>query len=132
MQAAQAGEPIKTVITATLSVIDWPAAMKFYQLAFGAVETYCVPGGGVGRLAVDGAEFWVAEESKPHLNFSPASLGGSSVRMLLLVGDPQQVFSQAIDAGAKAIVPVTEQHGWLIGRLVDPFGHHWEIAREVR
>ena len=73
---------IRTQITATLSVRDWAAAMDFYKRAFGAVETYAVPGGGVGRLSVDGAEFWVAEESPHHQNFSPQSLGGCSVRML--------------------------------------------------
>jgi PhnB protein len=118
-------------VTATLSVIDWAAAMKFYQSAFGAVETCRVPGGGVGRLSIQGAEFWVAEESKEHQNFSPATLGGCSVRMLLIVADPARVFDQAVAAGAKSILPVSESHGWIIGRIADPFGHHWEIARQV-
>jgi PhnB protein len=118
-------------ITATLSVRDWPAAMRFYKAAFGAVETYSVPGGGVGRLSVDGAEFWVAEESKEHQNFSPESLGGCSVRMLLIVADPEQVCEQAVASGATQVVPVSTQHGWTVGRIVDPCGHHWEIARPI-
>jgi hypothetical protein len=52
----------RTQITATLSVRDWDGAFAFYKKAFGAVELYRVPGGGVGKLAVDGAGFWVAEE----------------------------------------------------------------------
>jgi PhnB protein len=118
-------------VTATLSVLDWPAAMKFYKSAFGAVETYRVPGGGVGQLSIAGADFWVAEESKPHLNFSPQSLGGCSVRMLLIVEDPYAMQRQAISGGATEVLPVSEQHGWIIGRIVDPFGHHWEIAQQV-
>ena len=60
-----------TRLTATLSVKNWDRAIEFYKAAFGARELFRVPGGGVGQLAVDGAEFWVAEESTLHLNFSP-------------------------------------------------------------
>ena len=118
-----------TQVTATLHVRDWPAAMRFYQSAFGAVETYSVPGGGVARLSVAGADFWVAEESKPHQNFSPETLGGCSVRILLIVPDPKLTCERAVAAGAKEVSPVTRQHGWLLGRIVDPSGHHWEIGR---
>ena len=121
----------RTAITATLSVRDWPQAMDFYKRAFHATETYSAPGGGVGRLSVDGAEFWVAEESPGNLNFSPESLGGCSVRLLLIVGDPQAVCERAVANGAKQIVPVADQHGWRLGRIVDPMGHHWEIGREL-
>jgi PhnB protein len=116
-------------VTATLSVLDWAAAMRFYQAAFDARETCRVPGGGVGSVSVGGAEFWVAEESREHKNFSPASLGGCSVRMLLIVADPERICRQAIAAGATEVVPVSRQHGWILGRIVDPFGHDWEVGR---
>ena len=119
----------QTVVTATLSVKDWECAMEFYKNAFGADELFRVEGGGVGQLSVGGAQFWVAEESKEHLNFSPESLGGCSVRMLLMVEDPAAIYEKAVAAGATGVVPVAEAHGWRIGRIVDPFGHHWEIAR---
>ena len=129
--AASPGD-FRTLVTATLSVRDWPRAMEFYKAAFSAIETYSVPGGGVARLSVSGAEFWVAEESPTHLNFSPESLGGCSVRMLLIVEDPAAFCARAIAAGATEIVPVGEAHGWRLGRIVDPCGHHWEIGRELR
>ena len=106
--------------------------MDFYQAAFGASELYRVPGGGVGQLSVMGAEFWVAEESPQHLNFSPESLGGCSVRMLLIVDDPAAVCAQAVRAGAREVAPVADAHGWRLGRIVDPFGHQWEIGRRLR
>jgi PhnB protein len=124
--------PFPTQLSATLHVLDWPRAMAFYTAAFNARETYRVPGGGVGKLSVDGAEFWVAEESKPHLNFSPTSLangGGCSVRMLLIVADPHAFCERAVAAGAQQLVPVAHRHGWTLGRILDPFGHHWEIGR---
>jgi len=121
----------RTSVTATLSVRDWPRAIEFYKAAFGATELYRVPGGGVGQLSVNGADFWVAEESPEHLNFSPESLGGCSVRMLLLVEDPAAVCARAVAAGAKEVVPVADAHDWRLGRVLDPFGHHWEIGREL-
>ena len=121
----------RTVVTATLSVRDWSVAMNFYKAAFGAVELYRVDGGGVGQLAVNGAEFWVAEESPEHLNFSPETLGGCSVRMLLLVEDPHAIQAHAVEAGATEVLPVSEAYGWRLGRVRDPFGHHWEIGRPV-
>jgi PhnB protein len=121
----------KTRITATLAVNDWDRAMDFYKTAFGAVELYRVPGGGVGQLSVNGADFWVAEASPEHLNFSPESLGGCSVRMLLIVQDPRSVCEQAVAAGATQVLPVSDDYGWRLGRIVDPLGHHWEIGRPL-
>ncbi len=121
----------KTSITATLSVRNWPRAIEFYKAAFGATETYRVPSGGVGRLSIAGAEFWVAEESPEHLNFSPETIGGCSVRMLLIVDNPAATCAQAVAAGASQVVPVAEAHGWRVGRILDPFGHHWEVGKPL-
>jgi PhnB protein len=80
---------------------------------------------------VDGAEFWVGDESKEHGNFSPESLVGSSVRMILTVEDPDAMFARAIEAGASQIYAVTEEYGWRVGRVADPYWHHWEIGRPL-
>ena len=117
-----------------LSVRNGARAVEFYKAAFGAREVYRVedPGGAVvSRLSVDRAEFWVSDESPEHGNFSPESLGGGSVRMILTVPDPDAMFAQALAAGAQAVFAVEEAHGWLLGRVVDPFGHHWEIGRPL-
>ena len=88
MSKSVASSRFRPRITATLSVRNWARAVAFYKAAFGATELYRVEGGGVAQLAVSDAEFWVAEESPENLNFSPESLGGCSVRMLLIVDDP--------------------------------------------
>ncbi len=85
----------------------------------------------VSRLSIDGAEFWLSDESPEHGNSSPESLSGSCVRMILTVADPDSAFERALKAGGTEIYPVSEGHGWRIGRLVDPFGHHWEIGRQI-
>ncbi len=128
-------EPVfKPAITATLSVRGGAAAVDFYRSAFGAVETYRVDapdGAVVAQLSVGGAEFWVADESPEHLNRSPESLGGCSVRMLLIVEDPAAMCERAVAAGATQVAPVADDYGWRLGRIVDPFGHHWEIGTKL-
>ncbi len=108
--------------------------MEFYKSAFGAIEVFRIDspdGAVVARLAVDGAEFWVADESPEHANFSPATLNGSTTRMILTVADPDAVFATAVAAGAKVVNNVSDAYGWRLGRVVDPFGHHWEIGRPL-
>ena len=123
-----------THITATLSVRNGARAIEFYKSAFGAEELFRVDADGgadVARLSVDGAEFWVADESPEHLNFSPETLGGCSVRMLVVVDDPDAVFAPEISASATAVSPVGNDFGWRLGRIIDPFGHHWEVGKEL-
>jgi PhnB protein len=116
-----------------LSLGESAKAVDFYKSAFAAVETYRldVPSGGlVVRLSVNGAEFWVSDRSG-ETGSSPESLGGDSIRMILSVADPDAVFARALKAGATEVFPVGEEHGWRLGRVVDPFGLHWEIGREL-
>jgi PhnB protein len=140
---AAAGGPFVCSIAPWLSVRNGARAVEFYRSAFGAVEVYHLddPGGGVvSRLSVNGAEFWLSGESPgespQHDNPGPESPGpdspaGGPVRMILTVADPDAVFGRALDAGASEVFPVGEGHGWRLGRLVDPFGHHWEIGRPL-
>jgi PhnB protein len=117
-----------------LSVRNGARAVEFYQVAFEAREVYRVEdptGSVVSRLSVSGAEFWLSDESPEHGNHSPQSLGGSSVKMLLTVPDPDSVFARAVAAGARSVCEVQEGHGWRVGRVEDPFGHHWEIGRPL-
>lgn len=121
------------MIAPWLSVRRSGEAVEFYKSAFGATEAYRLDAGGgvIARLSIQGAEFWVGDESPEHGNFSPETLNGSSVRIILTVADPDAVFAQARTAGATEVYPVSEGHGWRIGRVVDPYGHHWEIGRPL-
>src|SRR6185295_3189932 len=124
----------KASIAPMLSVRGGARALEFYKAAFGADEVFRIEsdtGEVVARLSVGGGEFWVADESPENLNFSPESLGGGTVRMILVVDDPEAAFDGAVAAGATIVWPVHDEHGWRVGRIVDPFGHHWEIAREI-
>jgi len=134
--AKTANEPkpaTKTSIAPMLSVRNGPKAVAFYQAAFGAETIFRLDNEGsvVARLAVEGAEFWVADESPEHKNFSPETLGGGTARMVMIVADPDAAFERAVKAGAKVVVAMRNEYGWRLGRVVDPYGHHWEIGKPL-
>jgi len=62
---------------------------------------------------------------------SAGSHNGGNIRLILSVPDPDFFFQRVLGAGAKEVFPVTEEHGWRTGRLIDPYGIHWEICKEV-
>jgi PhnB protein len=118
-----------------LSVRRGSAAVDFYKAAFHATEIFRIEspdGAVVAQLAVGVSEFWVADESPEHKNFSPETLGGATTRMILTVDDPDAVYAQAVAAGASEVSAVEDkEYGWRVGRVRDPFGHHWEIGKPL-
>jgi PhnB protein len=123
----------EAVVSPQLSVRRGRAALEFYAAAFGARVLHRVGGTAddesvVAQLAVGASTFWVADESPRHQNFSPETLGGGTVRMLLQVDDPGAAVQRAVAAGATEVSAVEDAYGWRLGRIVDPFGHHWEIG----
>jgi PhnB protein len=132
-QPQSAKEP-KTSIAPMLSVRNGAQAIEFYRAAFGANVAFRhdnESGEVVARLSVEGAEFWVADESPEHLNFSPETLNGGTVRLVMVVNDPDAAFERAVAAGAKVVWGVNNEHGWRLARIVDPYGHHWEIGKPL-
>jgi PhnB protein len=119
----------------TLSVRNGTGAIEFYKTAFGATEIMrhvSENGDAVAELTIGECHFIVSDEAVEHGNFSPESLGGTTIRMGLHVNNPDNVFEKAISSGAKEIYPVEDQnYGYRLGRLVDPFGHHWEIFKPL-
>jgi len=125
----------QTVLMPTLSVRRGAEAIEFYKNAFGAVELMRVAdpdGAVVAEMSIDGARFFLADESPAYGNFSPETIGGSTTRMGLFVADPDAAARQAIAAGAIEVYPVADQnYGYRLGRVLDPYGHHWEIAKKI-
>jgi PhnB protein len=123
-------EPLKTSIAPWLSVRRGAEAVDYYKAAFGAVELHRIEndaGEIVAQLSIGGADFWVSDDPTS----SPEVLGGGSVRMVLTVENPDAMFEQAITAGGIVVTAVSEAYGWRVGRLADPFGHHWEIGKPL-
>lgn len=125
----------KPSIAPMLSVRRGAQAVEFYKSAFGARELFkfeAPDGTVVAQLVIGESDFWVTDESPENKNFSPETLGGGTVRMVLIVDNPDEVFAHAVATGAKEVWPVEDQHyGWRVGRVVDPFGHHWEIGKPL-
>ena len=134
MSAGSHQRLVPTSLSPWLAVRDGAAAVAWYIAAFGAIEVYHIEspdGAVVSRLRVGESEFWLSDESPEHGNYSPQTLGGSTVRLILTVADPDALYARAVASGATPVSPVTEEHGWRSGRLRDPYGHEWEIARPL-
>ncbi len=113
-----------------LTVYNIEHAVAFYTSAFNAHEIYRLdlPEGSVVQLSVSDAKFWLSSGSATDENIS---LQSGNIRMILVVENVEALFNKSIEAGAKIIYTVTEEHGWLTGRIEDPFGMHWEIAKQT-
>jgi PhnB protein len=141
LEPAQWGAAVSQAVSAPamiapmLSVRRGAAAVDFYVAAFGAqvLFRFDAPDGTlVAELSLDQSRFWVTDESPEHKNFSPETLGGGTVRMVIVADDPDSRFARAVEAGATVVDPVADQrYGWRIGRIADPFGHHWEIGKPL-
>lgn len=124
----------RTTIFPFLVVKNGARAVEFYTTGLGAavIERYEGSDGKLtAELSVEGAMFCVGDEEPAFNNLSPESIGGSPVRIVLVVSDPDAVFSRALEAGATQVCPVTTEESWKIGKLVDPFGHIWEIGHPL-
>jgi len=114
-----------------LAVRDAQKAVDYYKAALGAVELYRLPADdgtlAVAQLSVGGAVFWVQSDSKAN----PTRAGTASVRMILSVDNPDAVFERAVGAGATVVAGIHEDYGWRSGRVTDPFGHDWEVSKQL-
>jgi len=129
-----------TQISPMLAVSDGNAALEFYKAAFGASVLWRLGDQHVvAGLAIDGAPFFLANDSPPHGTRGPATAGFTTVRIELFVDNPVAAQQRALAAGAVEHSPV-EEHShqttgvrpikrMLQGAVVDPFGHMWLIGK---
>jgi PhnB protein len=133
--AASSETKTATTLTTLINVRRGAEAIDFYTRAFGTTILSRIDAPDrsvVAHLSVGSGDFWLADESPANQNFSPETLGGSTMRMVVITDDPHAAFERAIAAGALSICPVRdEDYGWRVGRVVDPFGHHWEIGKPL-
>jgi PhnB protein len=131
---------MSTKIAPMLAVRGGYEAIAFYKAAFGAKvlwrlgEKHVVAG-----LSIDGAPFFLAEESPSLGTHSPSRAGFTTVRIELFVKDPVAVHKKAVAAGARehsAVEPHEHKtvgpkpiRRMLQGAVVDPFGHMWLIGK---
>jgi len=117
-----------------LAVRGGVEAMEFYKKAFGAEERgrFMAPDGKQlmhGEVKIGDSIVMLGEENPQRGCPGPQSAGGTTVTLYLYVEDADRVFNQAMAAGAKSVMPVSDMFwGDRAGTLADPFGHQWTIA----
>jgi uncharacterized glyoxalase superfamily protein PhnB len=120
-------------LTPHLVVSDAAQAIEFYKNAFGGKEVMRMPGPGGKVMHAEvqlGDSILMLNDEFPEMGGrSPMTLGGSPVTLMMYVPNVDQVFAQAVAAGATSIMPVADQFwGDRYGMVKDPFGHQWAIA----
>lgn len=111
--------------------------VSFYEKAFGAVEVRRFSNDNgtihVSEFVIGDAVFHLHEDAFNGRHSSPHKHNGTTVTIGLFVDDVQTVFDQAIAAGAELISPVTDyEYQMRQGEIRDPFGHLWQIQKDLR
>ncbi len=119
-----------------LIVHDALAAVRFYQEAFDAEERYRLVDPHSGQIShaellVQGQLLMLAQEH-PSWAKSPRTLGGTAVKLSLMVEDPDAAFARAVASGAEGRMPPQDQfYGFRTASVLDPFGHEWMLQRQI-
>lgn len=119
-------------ITAAIAMKNAANAVRFYKEVFGAREVlrFDMPDGAVAHaeIQIGDTRMMLADEN-PQYNRSPATLGGSTVVLMVYVDDADAVIARAVAAGARLLIPPADHfYGDRSGRIEDPFGHVWTIS----
>lgn len=125
-------------ITPHIVVKDIPAAIAYYEKVFGAREILRMPapdGSMVlhAEIQIGDSRMMMAEEMPDWGSTSPLSLGGTGVSLHLYVEDVDATYEAAVAAGGQGVNPPADMFwGDRFGRIVDPFGHSWGLAKHLR
>jgi PhnB protein len=124
-----------------LVVANGLAALDFYKNVFGAEEGHRMmsPDGSKlahGEIILDGHKFFLSDEFDANQGGTcktPQSLGGTCVRITLVVDDADALVERAVAAGARVLMPVQNLFwGARYGKIADPFGHEWGINQQLK
>jgi PhnB protein len=124
-------------VTASLTVRNAPEAIQFYKKALGAEERMVMkgPDGKISHaeLQIGDSIIFLNDESPAMGNKSPQTLGGVSGGIYLYVEDVDKIFKQALHAGGKEKMPVTDMFwGDRYGQFTDPYGHVWGVSTHTQ
>ena len=117
-------------LTPSLVVEDGPAALEFYERAFGAtIRRKLEMGGKLMHCELQfGDSIFTVNEPFPESR-APEPGEANTVSLLIYVEDADALQDRAEKAGATIINRVADQfHGDRAGSLRDPFGHRWMLS----
>ena len=123
-------------VTPYLIVNNAAEAIDFYSRAFGATEKLRMPGPGGfimhAEIQIGDSVVMLSDEHPDVGAFSPETVGGNPVSMMIYSEDVDAAFARAIEAGAQEVMPIEDMFwGDRYGRLADPYGHVWGIATHI-
>jgi uncharacterized glyoxalase superfamily protein PhnB len=123
-------------VTPHLVIRGASEAIEFYKKAFGATELMKMtgPGGLIthAEIRIGNSVLYLADEFPEWGSISPLTLKGSPVVLNLYLEDVDTVFNKAVAAGAQVKMPLQNMFwGDRYGKLTDPFGHEWGLAKHV-
>ncbi len=119
-----------------LRVRNASEAIQFYQQVFGAVEDFRLaePNGRIGHAELKFGSFtlMVSDEYPEYGIYGPEKFGGTGSAVHLHVDDVDAVTRRAVEAGAKLLMPPTDQfYGERASKVRDPFGHEWLLGSPI-
>lgn len=122
-------------ITPGLSCQNAAQAIELYKKAFGAKEIsrMAAPDGRImhAELQIGNSMLFLADEF-PGMTGSPDPSALPAHSLYLYVEDVDATYERAVAAGCKGAMPVADMFwGDRFGKVVDPFGHHWNLATHV-
>ena len=128
--------PEHPVLSPKLVLRGVDRAVGFYRRVFGAelLMSLADHEGQVvhAEMALGGCRLMLADEVERYGSQGPESLGGTPCHLHAYVQDVDATVKNAVDAGAKLLIPVADQfYGDRSGRFEDPFGHIWIVATHV-
>jgi PhnB protein len=126
-----------TAITPHLTVRDVDTAAKFYERAFGFTRKFALPGAGGkimhAEVGHENCTVMIGPESRERGMLAPITAGGPSVSIFVYVSDVDKQHARAVAAGAKELMPPSEQFfGSRTSLLLDPDGHQWMFAQHKK
>ena len=138
---AKAKSPIPEgfhTVTPQLTLDNCADAIEWYKKGLGAQEVSRAvgPDGKImhAEIKIGDSILFVSDECRevPNSCRAPETLKGTSAALFLYVPDVDAAFAQAVKAGGKVNMPLTDMFwGDRYGQLRDPFGHSWSIAHQL-
>lgn len=122
------------MIIPMLTCVDTAAEIEFCKQAFGATllsERVGTNGKIIHATLAVGDDLFMVHGEISHLaSREPQHDGSSSVVVYLYLSDPDLMIEAAVGAGARVLLPAEDAPwGDRVGRIMDPSGHVWNIAR---
>jgi PhnB protein len=122
-----------SVVTPALTVSDIPAAVRFYQKAFGFAKRGIMNGPDGkpmhAELTLRGATLMLGPENPAWGTRTAKSLGASPATLYVYVDNVDKTVAKAISLGATSKGPVMDMFwGDRCGTVVDPDGYTWMVG----